>query len=232
MSGRTVSSSPSRWRARTRPRRADASPARPAAAGSGRRAGRGSAPRCRPRARRRARTARPRRRRACPRAGRAPRARRATTCRRSWSSAVEHRRRSSPCSRRTGPRSARPRRSPFFRPRNSKPASSAASSTSSRNLWIALWLQRGHADPLPGLHERDRHARAVPCLARAGRALDEEVAPVERERRLERGVPSSRARGGRRSRISAQRRVPLLSSRRKRRTARLLRLRVGAAPAE
>ena len=29
---------------------------------------------------------------------------------------------------------------PFFIPRNSKPASSAASSTSSRNLWIALWL--------------------------------------------------------------------------------------------
>ena len=66
---------------RVRARR-DASPARPAAAGSGRRAGRGSAPPSRPRARRRARTARPRRRTACPRAGRAPRARTATTCRR------------------------------------------------------------------------------------------------------------------------------------------------------
>ncbi len=29
---------------------------------------------------------------------------------------------------------------PFFIPRNSNPASTAASSTSSRNLWIALWL--------------------------------------------------------------------------------------------
>ena len=41
--------------------------------------------------------------------------------------------------------------------------------------------QRGHAHPLPGLHERDREASAVPRLPGSRRSLDEEVAPIERE---------------------------------------------------
>ena len=39
-----------------------------------------------------------------------------------------------------------------------------------------LVAERGDAHPLPGVHERDRHPRALPGLARAGRPLDEEVA--------------------------------------------------------
>ena len=64
-----------------------------------------------------------------------------------------------------------------------------------------LVAERRDPDPLASLHQRDRHPRPVPRLPRAGRALHEEVAPVEAERGLfERHT--SRARGGRRSRIS------------------------------
>ncbi len=129
-------------RARRRPRPAGASPARPAAAGSGRRAGRGSAPRSRPRARRRARTGPPSSMKSV------------STC---WSSSSREKSQDVPASSwsssssmssfdvgavdelvpsyadssplallQPAEREARPRR--------------AASSTSSRNLWIALWL--------------------------------------------------------------------------------------------
>ena len=190
-------------RAPTRPRPAGASPARPAAAGSGRRAGRGSAPPCRPRARRRARTARPRRRRACRRAGRAPRARTGTTCRRRAAAprrafasfvvgAVDELR----------PRTASPRRSHFFRPLNSKPCLERRVLDVLEELVDRLVAERGDADALARPHQRDRHPRAVPRLARAGRALDEEVAAVEATAPPRPSVPSSRARGGRRSRIS------------------------------
>ena len=66
--------------ARTPSPRPASRPARPAAAGSGRRGRRGCARRGRPRRRRRARPGPPRRRSACRGSPRSPRARRATTC--------------------------------------------------------------------------------------------------------------------------------------------------------
>ena len=47
-----------------------------------------------------------------------------------------------------------------------------------------LVAERRDADAPARAHERDRRLRALPRLARAGRALDEEVAAVERERGL------------------------------------------------
>ena len=49
-------------------------------------------------------------------------------------------------------------------------------STSSSRLWIALWLCRRDADALARAHQVDDQPRAGPGLARAGRALDEQVA--------------------------------------------------------
>ena len=47
-----------------------------------------------------------------------------------------------------------------------------------------LVAERRDADAAARAHERDRRLRALPRLPRAGRALDEEVAAVERERGL------------------------------------------------
>ncbi len=176
--------------------RAGACPARPAGAGSGRRAGRGSAPPSRPRARRRARTARPRRRTACPRAGRAPRARRGTTCRR----AAGARRRASPrCSSVLSTRPRPSKREPSLPPHFLQPRERVALLDRRlldvlEELVDRLVAERGHADALAGLHQRDRHPRAVPRLARAGRALDEQVAAVEAERGLGERPVEARAR--------------------------------------
>jgi hypothetical protein len=58
-----------------------------------------------------------------------------------------------------------------------------------------LVTERGDADALPAAHQLDRHARAGERLARAGRALHEEVAAVERGRHLDRRRVEPRARG-------------------------------------
>ena len=57
-----------------------------------------------------------------------------------------------------------------------------------------LVAERGDADAPPRPHERDRHAAAVPRLARAGRPLHEEVAPVEAERGVDRRAVEARPR--------------------------------------
>ena len=192
-----------------RPRPAGAIPARPAAAGSGRRGGRGSAPP--------SPTAIASASANCPPSSMNS----VSTC---WSMllareeprrageelqlGVEHRRRSSSCSRRTRPRSA-PSPLALLPPAELEALLGRGLLEVVQELVDRLVAERGDADPLPGLHERDRHARAVPRLPRAGRPLDEEVAAVELSAPPRPSVPSRLARGGRRSRISTQRRVPL-----------------------
>ena len=84
----------------------------------------------------------------------------------------------------------------FFSPRNSKRSACATRSTSSSRLWIALWLFAVTPTRLPGSHQVDDQARAGPGLARAGRALDEEIAVVEAERDLPSPARARRTRPG------------------------------------
>ncbi len=115
---------------------------------------------------------------------------------------VEHRRRSSRCSRRTASSYRVPVAARLLPPAELEPRLERRLLDVLEELVDRLVAQRRDADALPGLHQRDRHPRAVPRLPRAGRPLHEEVAAVEAQRRvLERAVRAS-ARGGRRSRIS------------------------------
>ena len=57
-------------------------------------------------------------------------------------------------------------------------------SISAEQLADRLVAERSDADAAAGLHQRHRRLRALPRLPRPGRALHEEVAPVERERGL------------------------------------------------
>ena len=86
------------------------------------------------------------------------------------------------------------------------PRRAATRSTSSSRLWIALWLFAVTPTRLPAREQVDDQVRAGVGLAGAGRALDEEVAVVEAERRSAWRARGRRTRPGAASPARAPRR--------------------------
>ena len=160
-----------------------ARPARPAAAGSGRRGRRGCARPSRPRSRRRATTwPASSTKSVSTKPSNSSRAKSQAVPATSWSSVVEQIPPAVGAVDELAPRSATPRcrRSTSCGLVKTKPCSRASRSISWRSLWIALWLSDVTPTRLPVAHQRDRHLRALPCLAGARRALHEEVAVLDR----------------------------------------------------